>query len=158
MADKVCGILEHDAEPGIVCYLWLSKSSANARRHHICAVFSHLRQPCTAIRNLIMIFSMLPLSSMHHPFQDPNGVFSIPILCSVQRQARSDAKLCRELVCITVKWMWYNGRDKLFHITSGRINTWKGVNQLQELILLNSIFLFKYIFEIDKSYVFYHFS
>ena len=41
--------------------------------------------------------------------------------------------LCRELVCITVKWTWYNGRDKFFHITSGRINTWKGVNQLKEL-------------------------
>ena len=34
--------------------------------------------------------------------------------------------LCRELVCITVKWTLYYGRDKFFHITSGRINTWKG--------------------------------
>ena len=59
--------------------------------------------------------------------------------------------LCRELVCITVKWTWYNGRDKFFHITSGRINTWKGVNQLKELFFLNLIFFFKYIFEIDKS-------
>ena len=59
--------------------------------------------------------------------------------------------LCRELVCITVKWTWYNGRDKFFHITSGRINTWKGVNQLKELFFLNLIIFFKYIFEIDKS-------
>ena len=59
--------------------------------------------------------------------------------------------LCRELVCITVKWTWYNGRDKFFHITSGRINTWKGVNQLKELFFLNLIFFLKYIFEIDKS-------
>ena len=48
--------------------------------------------------------------------------------------------LCRELVCITVKWTWYNGRDIFFHITSGRINTWKGVNQLKELFFLNLIF------------------
>ena len=41
--------------------------------------------------------------------------------------------LCRELVCITVKWTWYNGHDEFFHITSGQINTWKGVNQLKEL-------------------------
>ena len=41
--------------------------------------------------------------------------------------------LCRELVCITVKWTWYNGRDNFFYITSGRINTRKGVNQLKEL-------------------------
>ena len=47
--------------------------------------------------------------------------------------------LCRELVCITVKWTWYNGRDNFFHITSGRINTWKGVNQLKELFFLNLI-------------------
>ena len=60
--------------------------------------------------------------------------------------------LCRELVCITVKWTWYNGRDIFFHITSGRINTWKGVNQLKELFFLNLIFFFfKYIFEIGKS-------
>ena len=45
--------------------------------------------------------------------------------------------LCRELVCIPVKWTWYNGRDNFFHITSGRINTWKGVNQLTELFLPN---------------------
>ena len=49
--------------------------------------------------------------------------------------------LCRELVCITVKWTWYNGRDNFFHITSGRINTWKGGNQLKELFFLNLIFL-----------------
>ena len=48
--------------------------------------------------------------------------------------------LCRELLCITVKWTWYNGRDIFFHITSGRINTWKGVNQLKELFFLNLIF------------------
>ena len=53
--------------------------------------------------------------------------------------------LCRELVCITVKWTWYNGCDKFFHITSGRINTWKGVNQLKELIFLNLIFLNTYL-------------
>ena len=50
--------------------------------------------------------------------------------------------LCRELVCITVKWTWYNGRDNFFHITSGRINTWKGVNQFKELFFLNLIFFF----------------
>ena len=50
--------------------------------------------------------------------------------------------LCRELVCITVKWTWYNVRDSFFHITSGRINTWKGVNQLKELFFLNLIFFF----------------
>ena len=47
--------------------------------------------------------------------------------------------LCRELVCIIVKWTWYNGRNKFFHITSVRINTWKGVNQLKKLFFLNSI-------------------
>ena len=41
--------------------------------------------------------------------------------------------LCRELVCITVKWTRYNGRETFFHITPGRINTYKGVNQLTEL-------------------------
>ena len=41
--------------------------------------------------------------------------------------------LCRELVCITVKWTWYNGHDIFFHITSVRINKQKGVNQLTEL-------------------------
>ena len=25
--------------------------------------------------------------------------------------------LCRELVCITVKWTWYNGRDIFFFIS-----------------------------------------
>ena len=45
-------------------------------------------------------------------------------------------------MCITVKWTWYNGRDIFFHITSGRINTWKGVNQLKELFCLNLIFFF----------------
>ena len=44
--------------------------------------------------------------------------------------------LCRKLVCITVKWTWYNGRDEFFHITSRRINTWKGVNQFKELFCL----------------------
>ena len=55
--------------------------------------------------------------------------------------------LCRELVCITVKWTWYNGRDNFFHITSGRIYTRNGVNQLKELFLLNLIiyFLNKYL-------------
>ena len=51
-------------------------------------------------------------------------------------------QLCRELVCITVKWTWYNGRDIFFHITSGRINTCKGVNQLKELFFLNLIIIF----------------
>ena len=46
-------------------------------------------------------------------------------------------------MCITVKWTWYNGRDNFFHITSGRINTWKGVNQLKELFFLNLIIFFK---------------
>ena len=51
--------------------------------------------------------------------------------------------LCRELVCITVKWTWYNGREIFFHIKSGRINTWKGVNQLKELFFLNLIICLK---------------
>ena len=51
--------------------------------------------------------------------------------------------LCRELVCITVKWTRYNERDNFFHITSGRINTWKGVNQLKGLFFLNLIIFFK---------------
>ena len=50
--------------------------------------------------------------------------------------------LCRELVCITAKWTWYNGRDKFFHITSRRINTWKGVNHLKGLLC----FLIKLLF------------
>ena len=50
--------------------------------------------------------------------------------------------LCRELVCITVKWTWCNGHDNFFHITSGRINMWKGINQLKELFFLNLIFFF----------------
>ena len=41
----------------------------------------------------------------------------------------------------------WNGRDSMdviffFHITSGRINTCKGVNQLKELFFLNSIIIF----------------
>ena len=42
---------------------------------------------------------------------------------------------------IKVKWMWYNGCDEYFHIMSGRINMWKGVNQLKELFFLN-LFIF----------------
>ena len=41
---------------------------------------------------------------------------------------------------------WYNGRDNFFHITSGAINTWKGVNQLIELFLINLIFFFLNIY------------
>ena len=37
-----------------------------------------------------------------------------------------------------------------FNITSWRINSWKGANQLKELFFLDLIFL-KYILEIDKS-------
>ena len=49
----------------------------------------------------------------------------------------------------------WNGRDTMdviffFHITSERINTWKGVNQLKKVFFLNSI-CFRYIFAIDKS-------
>ena len=73
--------------------------------------------------------------------------------------------LCRELVCITVKWTWYDGSDKLFHITSGRINTWKGVNQLKELFFLNFIFflnIYIYIWNWQIIGIFlltiYHFS
>ena len=62
---------------------------------------------------------------------------------SVYRCVIYNLYLCRELVCITVKWTWYNGRDNFFHITSGRINTWKCVNQLKELCFLNSIFFFQ---------------
>ena len=36
----------------------------------------------------------------------------------------------------------WNGRDIFFHITSGRINTCKGVNQLKELFFLNLIIIF----------------
>ena len=43
-----------------------------------------------------------------------------------------------------------------FYITSGRINTWKGVNQFKELFFLNLIIYSKNTFEIDKSYVFYY--
>ena len=43
----------------------------------------------------------------------------------------------------------WNGRDTVdvifFHITSGRINTWIGVNQLKELFFLNLIIFLKYI-------------
>ena len=46
-------------------------------------------------------------------------------------------------MCITVKWTWYKGRETFFHITPGRINTWKGVNQLKELFFLNLIIIFK---------------
>ena len=44
-----------------------------------------------------------------------------------------------------IQWMWY-----FFHITSGRIYTWKGVNQLKKLFFLNLIIFLKYILEIDK--------
>ena len=42
----------------------------------------------------------------------------------------------------------WNGRDTMdviffFHITFGRINTWKGVNQLKELFFLNLIIFLK---------------
>ena len=67
---------------------------------------------------------------------------SIISLENFKRAQQETNILCRELVCITVKWTWYNGRDKFFHITSGRINTWKGVNQLKELFFLNLIIFF----------------
>ena len=41
--------------------------------------------------------------------------------------------------CCVSRW---NGRDIFFHITFGRINTWKGVNQLKELFFLNLIIFF----------------
>ena len=64
----------------------------------------------------------------------------------IERCTQNTQVLCRELVCITVKWTWYNGRDIFFHITSGRIKTWKGVNKLKELFFLNlNIFLKIYI-------------
>ena len=62
--------------------------------------------------------------------------------CNELRLGHAWVILCRELVCITVKWTWYNGRDIFFHITSGRINTCKGVNQLKELFFLNLIIIF----------------
>ena len=40
-----------------------------------------------------------------------------------------------------IQWTWF-----FFHITSGRINTWKGVNQLKELFFLNLIILFLNIY------------
>ena len=58
--------------------------------------------------------------------------------------------LCRESVCITVKWTWYNGRDIFFHITSGRINTWKCVNRLTELFFLNLIIFFNIDFKLTN--------
>ena len=52
--------------------------------------------------------------------------------------------LCRELVRITgmdvIQWTWW-----FFHITSGRINTWKGVNQLLEILFLNLCYLNIYL-------------
>ena len=74
----------------------------------------------------------------------------IPDQCMVyvKRQVRSrwmDVLLCPELVCITVKWTWYNGLDIFFHITPGRINTWKGLNQLKEIFFLHLFFLDIYI-------------
>ena len=60
-------------------------------------------------------------------------------ICMNSNQLPHAQYLCRELVCITVKWTWYNGRDIFFYITSGRINTWKGVNQLKEIFFLNLI-------------------
>ena len=36
-----------------------------------------------------------------------------------------------------IQWTWY-----FFHITSGRINTWKGVNQSKELFFLILIIIF----------------
>ena len=54
----------------------------------------------------------------------------LSLICALNKRLR---KLCRELVCIIEKWTWYNGRDNFhIHITSGWINTWKGVNQLKE--------------------------
>ena len=46
-----------------------------------------------------------------------------------------------------IQWTWYF----FFHITSGRINAWKGVNQSKELFFLNLIIFSKYLFEIGKS-------
>ena len=45
------GCLERGStkEPGPVFYLWLSKVSANERRHYICNVFSHWPKPCSTI-------------------------------------------------------------------------------------------------------------
>ena len=63
-------------------------------------------------------------------------------LCPHSRPVACLQHLCRELVCITAKWTWYNGRDILFHITSGRIDMCKGVNQLKELFFLNLIIIF----------------
>ena len=56
--------------------------------------------------------------------------------------------------CYAVNWCVsrWNGRDTMdviffFHITSGRINTWKGVNQLKELFFLNLIIILKNIYQ-----------
>ena len=65
-------------------------------------------------------------------FWNNEGILSLMLLCK---------PLCHELVCITVKWTWYNGRDIFFHITSGRINTWKGVTQLKEPFFLHLNYL-----------------
>ena len=73
------------------------------------------------------------------------------ITTTITAATTTSITLCRELVCITVNWTWYNGRDKFFYITSGRIYMWKGVNQLKELFCLYLIiFLFEYTFKIDK--------
>ena len=65
-ADKVCGSLAHDAESGLVSYVWLIKSSSSARRHYICTVSPHFRRPYTVIQNLIMVFSMLQYYCAEH--------------------------------------------------------------------------------------------
>ena len=73
-----------------------------------------------------MYSSCIPVQDQFHVWVTTTEAYAITI-------TERSAPLCRELVCITVKWTWYNGREIFFYITSGRINTWKGVNLLKEL-------------------------
>ena len=102
--------------------------------------FAHIATvtPPWRVQNVVAI-CRVPFEPEHWNFVPISNSIEIPL---VGRTPGRSGHLCRELVCIMVKWMWYNGRDKFFHITSGRINTWKGVNQLKELFFLNLIIFF----------------
>ena len=61
----------------------------------------------------LALASVFPVAS-----QSACGSSGLPVWC-----VQWYPILCRETVCITVKWTWPNGRDNFFHITSGRIST-----------------------------------
>ena len=82
-----------------------------------------------------------------------------PITVSTNQLALNlSCKLCVCDPCVSnVSMPWigvYHGEmdviQYIFHITSGQINTWKGVNQLKELFFLIQFFFKINIFEIDK--------